>query len=43
MNALGGVDENDVIKRREKKHLLMPLPANEVNTNEFIEVNNFGW
>lgn len=43
MNSLGGTDENDVIKRRETKHLLMPLPADEVNTNEFIEVNNPGW
>lgn len=43
MNALGATDENDVIKRREKKHLLMPLPADEVNTNEFIEINNPGW
>ncbi len=43
MNALGGTDENDVIKRREAKHLLMPLPADEINTNEFIEVNNPGW
>lgn len=43
MNALGGTDENDVIKRREQKHLLLPLPADEVNTNEFITVNNPGW
>ncbi len=43
MNALGGDDENGVIKRREQRHLLMPLPADEVNTNPFIEVNNPGW
>lgn len=43
MNALGGTDENGVIKRRERKHLLLPLPADEVNTNQFIEVNNPGW
>ena len=42
MNAIG-VDEKDVIKRRETRHLLLPLPANEVNTNPFIETNNPGW
>ncbi|HAZ02869.1 MAG: hypothetical protein A2W90_07240 [Bacteroidetes bacterium GWF2_42_66] len=42
MNAIG-VDEKDVIKRREERHLLLPLPANEVNTNPFIEMNNPGW
>lgn len=42
MNAIG-VDEKDVIKRREARHLLMPLPANEVNTNRFIDMNNPGW
>ena len=40
MNAIGSVDENGVIKRRERRHLLLPLPANEVNTNKFIEINN---
>jgi hypothetical protein len=43
MNAIGTTDENDVVKRRESRHLLMPLPANEVNTNKFIETNNPGW
>ncbi|MBP7557855.1 MAG: RagB/SusD family nutrient uptake outer membrane protein [Chitinophagaceae bacterium] len=43
MNALGGTDENGVIKRREQRHLLLPLPADEVNTNPFIEANNPGW
>jgi hypothetical protein len=42
MNAIG-VDEKDVIKRREARHLLLPLPANEVNTNPFIDKNNPGW
>lgn len=42
MNAIG-VDEKDVIKRREERHLLLPLPANEVNTNPFIDKNNPGW
>lgn len=43
MNSIGGVDENGVIKRREQRHLLMPLPADEVNTNPYIETNNPGW
>ncbi|HPM09664.1 MAG TPA: RagB/SusD family nutrient uptake outer membrane protein, partial [Paludibacter sp.] len=43
MNAIGGADENGVLKRREKRHLLLPLPADEVNTNEHIDVNNPGW
>lgn len=43
MNSIGGVDENGVIKRRERRHLLMPLPADEVNTNPYIETNNPGW
>lgn len=43
MNAIGTTDENDVIKRREQKHLLLPLPPNEVNANPYIEVNNPGW
>lgn len=43
MNAIGSVDENGVIKRRERRHLLLPLPADEVNTNKFIEINNPGW
>lgn len=42
MNAID-VDEKDVIKRRQKRHLLLPLPANEINTNPFIETNNPGW
>jgi len=42
MNAIG-VDEKDVIKRREARHLLMPLPANEINTNPLIDKNNPGW
>ncbi|GHT15337.1 membrane protein [Bacteroidia bacterium] len=43
MNAIGRTDENGVIKEREQRHLLLPLPANEVNTNQYIEVNNSGW
>ncbi|ULB34190.1 MULTISPECIES: RagB/SusD family nutrient uptake outer membrane protein [Proteiniphilum] len=43
MNAIGTTDENGVIKRREQKHLLIPLPPNEVNANPYIETNNPGW
>lgn len=43
MNAIGTTDENGVIKRREAKHLLVPLPPNEVNANPFIDKNNPGW
>lgn len=43
MNAIGNADENGVIKRREQRHLLVPLPADEVNTNEYIDTNNPGW
>lgn len=43
MNAIGTTDENGVIKRREQKHLLFPLPPNEVNANPYIETNNPGW
>lgn len=43
MNAIGTTDENGVIKRREAKHLLLPLPPNEVNANPLIESNNPGW
>ena len=42
MNAID-VDENGVTKRREARHLLIPIPANEVNTNKFIDTNNPGW
>ncbi|BEG97773.1 RagB/SusD family nutrient uptake outer membrane protein [Bacteroides sedimenti] len=43
MNSIGGVDENGVIKRREQRHLLLPLPADVVNVNPYIETNNPGW
>jgi len=43
MSSIGNVDENGVIKRREQKHLLLPLPADEVNTNQYITTNNPGW
>lgn len=43
MNAIGNIDENDNIKARENKHLLYPLPIDEVNSNPFIDKNNPGW
>lgn len=43
MNAIGNTDENNVVKRREEKHLLLPLPLNEVNANPYIDKNNPGW
>ena len=43
MNAIGTTDENSVIKRREEKHLLLPLPSDVVNTNSLIDRNNPGW
>jgi len=43
MNAIGTTDENGVIKRRENKHLLLPLPLDEVNSNPCIITNNPGW
>lgn len=43
MNAIGQNDENGNIKAREEKHLLYPLPTDEVNANPFIDKNNPGW
>lgn len=43
MNAIGTTDENGIIKRREEKHLLLPLPLNEINANPYIQTNNPGW
>lgn len=43
MNAIG-IDENDVVKYRERKHLLYPIPASEVIANKaFNGQNNPGW
>lgn len=43
MNSVGGVDECNVSKVRENKHLLYPLPQDEVLTNKAITENNPGW
>ncbi len=42
MNALDS-DENNVVKRRTSKHLLMPIPVSELNANKLITANNPGW
>ena len=43
MNAIGGVDENNISKSRERKHLLYPIPLEEINANKEINENNPGW
>ncbi|WP_256011092.1 RagB/SusD family nutrient uptake outer membrane protein [Desertivirga xinjiangensis] len=42
MNAIG-VDANGIIKRRERRNLLFPLPLVEINGNSAITENNPGW
>ncbi len=43
MNAIGGSDESGIVKSRQAKHLLYPIPVDEVLANEFINENNPGW
>lgn len=43
MNAIGGADERGVVKTREEKHLLFPIPSSEISTNPYINENNPGW
>jgi hypothetical protein len=43
MNAIEGIDENNINKTREQKHLLYPLPVEELNANDKINENNPGW
>ena len=43
MNAIGGRDDSNIVKTREAKHLLYPIPTAEVNANPYIDENNFGW
>ncbi|QIX60133.1 RagB/SusD family nutrient uptake outer membrane protein [Hymenobacter sp. BT18] len=42
MNAID-IDENNVPKRRQQKHLLYPIPISEVNSNKALGGNNPGW
>jgi hypothetical protein len=43
MNGIGTVDEINTIKMRESKHLLYPIPQDEILTNQAITENNPGW
>lgn len=43
MNSIGGNDEVGIRKIREAKHLLYPIPSDELLTNEAINENNPGW
>lgn len=43
MNAIGGYDEAGIYKNRTSKHLLYPIPTDEVNANSSITGNNPGW
>lgn len=43
MNAMGRVDANSIVKAREPRHLLWPLPLTEMDGNEAIIINNPGW
>lgn len=43
MNAIGGLDEVNNSKLREEKHLLYPIPQDEILTNSAIAGNNPGW
>ncbi len=42
MNAVD-IDENSVLKRRQEKHLLYPIPLDELSANKLIPGNNKGW
>lgn len=43
MNAIGGSDDAGVLKTRQQRNLLFPIPAPELNTNKSITQNNPGW
>lgn len=43
MNAIGGRDECNNLKNRSERHLLYPLPQDEINSNKLINSNNPGW
>jgi hypothetical protein len=42
MNKIG-TDEANINKTRERKHLLYPIPVDEMLTNKAITSNNYGW
>ena len=43
MNAIGGSDDSGVLKTRQERNLLFPIPVPELNTNTAINENNPGW
>ena len=43
MNAIGGSDDAGVLKTRQERNLLFPIPQPELNTNKAITENNPGW
>ncbi|WP_207423579.1 RagB/SusD family nutrient uptake outer membrane protein [Desertivirga brevis] len=43
MNSIGTVDANGIVKSRQERHLLFPLPITEINGNTNINENNPGW
>jgi len=43
MNAIGGSDDAGVLKTRQERNLLFPIPVAEINTNKAINTNNPGW
>jgi len=43
MNAIGGRDECNNFKSRSERHLLYPIPQDEINSNKLINANNPGW
>jgi hypothetical protein len=43
MNSIGGQDEVGVRKERESKHLLYPIPSDEILSNTAITSNNPEW
>ena len=43
MNAIEGSDDAGVLKTRQERNLLFPIPVAEINTNRAINSNNPGW
>ncbi len=43
MNAIEGPDESGIAKSRQDKHLLYPIPTDELLSNKYITENNPGW
>lgn len=43
MNSIEGSDEAGVNKVRDERHLLYPIPQDEIISNKHINENNPGW